>query len=95
MSKEMVNHPSHYNKPGQKECIEVMKDLFGEDARIIFSILNAFKYGYRCGEKDAVEQEQAKIKWYEDFAEKHLNDAELPITYDIYNAYWTNKNKQK
>lgn len=26
---DMVNHPTHYNIPGRKECIEEMIDRFG------------------------------------------------------------------
>ena len=26
---EMVNHPDHYNRPGQKECIVEMEEKFG------------------------------------------------------------------
>lgn len=26
---EMVNHPDHYNRPGQKECIVEMEERFG------------------------------------------------------------------
>ena len=31
MSKEMVNHPSHYNQY-PKETIDMMVDIFGRDA---------------------------------------------------------------
>ena len=29
---EMVNHPDHYNRPGQKECIIEMEERFGTAA---------------------------------------------------------------
>ena len=29
---EMVNHPDHYNRPGQKECIVEMEEKFGPAA---------------------------------------------------------------
>ena len=43
---ETVNHPDHY-KTGNYECIEVMKEVFGEDAWKDFCKMNAFKYLWR------------------------------------------------
>ena len=31
--KEQVNHPSHYNLPGKKECIDEMVDIYGASAQ--------------------------------------------------------------
>ena len=56
-----VNHPKHYN--GKYECIEVMRDVFGEDAVKSFCILNAFKYIWRHNKKNGTE-DLKKAKWY-------------------------------
>lgn len=61
---EMVNHPSHYNKPGRKECIEEMIDLYGLDAVITFCTLNSYKYLYRHDLKNG-QEDLDKAKWYE------------------------------
>lgn len=65
----MVNHPSHYQKEGHKECIVEMRELYGDEAVMTFCKLNAFKYKYRAGAKGKYEQDMAKAKWYEDYAE--------------------------
>ena len=72
MEKELVNHPMHYNKEGRKECIDEMQDIFGTEFTIIWAIMTAYKYRYRIGEKDDVEQERGKICWYEDWAKEHI-----------------------
>jgi len=59
-----VNHPKHYN--GKYECIEVMRDVFGEDAVKSFCILNAFKYIWRHSKKNGTEDLE-KAKWYLEF----------------------------
>ena len=69
--KEQVNHPAHYQKNG-KECIEVMEEQFGPKAVYWFCILNTFKYKWRAGYKDEndYKQDQAKAKWYDEYAKK-------------------------
>ena len=71
ISKEQVNHPSHYQKNG-KECIEVMEEQFGPKAVYWFCFLNSFKYKWRAGFKDgnSYKQDLAKAKWYTDYAMK-------------------------
>lgn len=53
--KDMVNHPSHYNK-GKYECLEVVKELVkdmeGEEAILFF---NTFKYLWRYKFKNGIE----------------------------------------
>ena len=68
---DKVNHPPHYQKNG-KECIEVMEEQFGPKAVYWFCVLNAFKYKWRAGYKagNDYEQDQAKAKWYTDYADK-------------------------
>lgn len=62
-----VNHPSHYQ--GKKECIEVMRERFGDQAVIDFCKCNSFKYRFRAGHKKGSSEEEdlAKAKWYEDY----------------------------
>ena len=60
----LVNHPKHYD--GKYECIEVMRDVFGEDAVKSFCILNAFKYIWRHNKKNGTE-DLRKAKWYLEF----------------------------
>ena len=61
---EAVNHPSHYNQ-GKYECIDVMVETFGREATQNFCLLNAFKYIWRTGEKNGVEDVK-KARWYLD-----------------------------
>ena len=68
---EQVNHPAHYQRGG-KECIEVMEEEFGPKPVYWFCKLNAFKYKWRAGFKDANSKEQdlVKAKWYNNYADK-------------------------
>jgi hypothetical protein len=61
-----VEHPSHYNKAGRKECIVEMEEKYGAEATAIFSLLSAYKYGYRAGDKanNPMEQDINKAKFY-------------------------------
>lgn len=61
-----VIHPTHYNRSERKECWDEMIELFGEDAVIIFDVLNAYKYYYRKGFKDcnSCEQDAGKMENY-------------------------------
>lgn len=63
--KEMVNHPSHYCRPGRKECIDEMIDLYGIEATEQWCRMTAYKYHYRMGLKDDPAQEIGKAEWYE------------------------------
>ena len=74
--KEQVNHPSHYKSKNGKECIEEMREKFGDNAVYWFCLCNAFKYEFRAGHKDdnPKEQDLKKAQWYKDYAEKILND---------------------
>ena len=73
--KKNVDHPSHYNQPGKKECIEEMRDQFGDLAVYWFCKLNAFKYNYRGGSKEgnSAEQDTAKADWYDSYGDKLAN----------------------
>lgn len=69
---EMVNHPSHYQQEGRKECIVEMEDKYGGEVTAIFCLTNAYKYLYREGEKEynPKEQDRQKAQWYFDYANK-------------------------
>lgn len=56
--KEMINHPSHYNK-GKYEAIEVI-----EDWQLNFNLGNTVKYIARAGHKDNIIQDLKKSLWY-------------------------------
>jgi hypothetical protein len=46
-----IKAPSHYQTDGGLECIEVMRQLYGDEAVKTFCKLNAFKYLWRSGKK--------------------------------------------
>ena len=69
-NKEMVNHPQHYNRPGRKECIDEMIDLYGIEATEQWCRMTAYKYHYRMGLKDDIAQEVGKAEWYEQKADE-------------------------
>ena len=72
-----VDHPSHYNIPGRKECIEEMKEKYGAEITIIFCLTNAYKYLYRAGLKEGnpLEQDINKAKKYYEFSEKLIESS--------------------
>ena len=51
---DSVAHPEHYTE-GRYECIDVMRDVFGDEAVKDFAMLNAFKYIWRADHKNGVE----------------------------------------
>ena len=61
---EEINHPTRY-AGGKYECIDVMTDVFGEEAVRNFCKLNAFKYLWREQNKNGVE-DLKKCAWYLD-----------------------------
>lgn len=67
-----VNHPSHYQQEGRRECIEEMRIVFGNEAVMQWAIMTAYKYRYRAGNKDgnSAEQDNAKAEWYLKYAEQ-------------------------
>lgn len=62
-SKEMVNHPEHYNSGGM-ETIEEMKMIFGIEATANFCLLNAWKYRARAPYKSNPAEDMEKANWY-------------------------------
>lgn len=71
---EKVNHPSHYAKKSykSKECIEEMREKYGDANVWAFCLLNSYKYLFRAGAKDGVtyEEDVAKAKWYYEYADR-------------------------
>ena len=78
MNNELVNHPNHYKDNNGKECIDVMREQFGDTAVYYFCILNAFKYRWRAGKKEgnSEEQDSAKAEWYSNYAKSIIIDRE-------------------
>ena len=72
---EMVNHPSHYQQAGRKECIVEMLENYGAETTAIFCLTNAYKYLYREGEKEynPKEQDRRKAQWYFEYANKLID----------------------
>lgn len=70
--KQNVEHPSHYNKAGRKECIVEMEEKYGAEVTAVFCLTNAYKYLYRAGNKfgNSANQDVAKAQWYYDYANK-------------------------
>lgn len=57
-----VNRPEHYTS-GSVECIDAMVETQGVVAVMDFCICNAFKYLWRHGRKNGIEDVQKAI-WY-------------------------------
>ena len=68
----VVNHPSHYQQAGRKECIVEMEEKYGGEYTAIFCLTSAYKYLYRAGNKEnnPLEQDKSKAKWYFDYTNK-------------------------
>lgn len=96
INSEMVNHPSHYNLPDRKECIDEMIDIYGLKDVAKWCEITAYKYKYRAGHKGSVAEDMSKAEWYI-FKARELNskrrwkvfgkfvDKELPVL--IKNAF--------
>ena len=68
----IVDHPIHYQ--GSYECIDLMREIYGDDAVRSFCICNAYKYRFRAGHKpnEAAQTDIAKAEWYEAYVMEHL-----------------------
>lgn len=78
---EQVNHPTHYQKKGRKECIVEMEEKYGAEVTAIFCLTNAYKYNYRAGEKEdnPSERDISKAKWYFDYTNKLISKYGEPL----------------
>ena len=63
MSKDMVNHPEHYETNGI-ECIDAMVASQGKEAVSNYCICNAFKYIWRHQHKGKSLEDIQKAIWY-------------------------------
>lgn len=72
-----IDHPAHYNQGGI-ECIEAMRAAYGDEAVKQFSLLNAFKYLWRCWRKNGVEDVRKAVWYLEKYIEMEdaLNEVE-------------------
>lgn len=62
----------YFSKEHQKECIEEMRDVFGDIAVYYFCLCNAYKYNYRAGQKpyNSASTDLKKATWYLDYSHK-------------------------
>lgn len=68
---DSVNKPYHYTS-GKFECLDVMRDVFGDEKVKIWCILNAFKYLYRCYKKNGdedIKKASFYLNYIKDFKE--------------------------
>lgn len=80
-----VEHPTHYNQPGRKECIVEMEEKYGAEATAIFCLTNSYKYLYRAGEKldNPIKQDIDKAKWYFEYVNKLIGKYEILFLGDL------------
>lgn len=64
INSDMVNHPSHYNLPDRKECIDEMIDIYGLKDVAKWCEITAYKYKYRARHKGSVIEDMGKAAWY-------------------------------
>lgn len=64
-----VDRPAHYNGT---DCIDQMRETFGDEAVKAFCKCNAFKYMYRADSKGKPEEDKAKARWYIEYLENML-----------------------
>lgn len=64
INSDMVNHPSHYNLPNRKECIDEMIDIYGLKDVAKWCEITAYKYKYHAGHKGSVTEDMSKAAWY-------------------------------
>ena len=64
INSDVVNHPSHYNLPNRKECIDEMIDIYGLKDVAKWCEITAYKYKYRAGHKGSVVEDMSKAAWY-------------------------------
>lgn len=67
-----ISHPAHYQ--GKYECIDLMREIYGDEAVRCFCICNAYKYRFRAGAKqgETAQSDIAKAEWYEAYVMERL-----------------------
>ena len=80
-----VEHPTHYNQPGRKECIVEMEEKYGAEVTAVFCLTNSYKYLYRAGEKldNSIKQDTDKAKWYFEYVNKLIGKYEILFLGDL------------
>lgn len=73
-----VNHPIHYT--GKYECIDVMQDVFGDEATNDFCLCNAFKYIWRARKKNGLEDVKKAVWYLNKYIEEAEKDGEDEVT---------------
>jgi len=71
-----VDHPSHYNQ-GKFECIDVMLEVYSVETVKAFCLLNAFKYLWRCNEKNGREDIEKAVWYLDKYLELEANSHDL------------------
>ena len=69
INSDMVNHPSHYNLPNRKECIDEMIDIYGLKDVAKWCEITAYKYKYRARHASSFTnfvQDMHEATWYMD-----------------------------
>ena len=69
---DSVNKPYHYTS-GKFECLDVMRDVFGDERVKTWCVLNAFKYLYRCYKKNG-EEDIEKANFYLNYVIKNFKE---------------------
>lgn len=81
-----INHPKHYELD-KIECIDAMEMTQGRGAVMSFCLCNAFKYLWRHGRKNGLEDIK-KARWYLDkyieLAEKEENPVCKELKEELY-----------
>jgi len=62
---DIINQPSHYaNGTDNFECIDMMTAVFGREHMQYYCLQTAFKYIWRMGNKDSLEDDARKAEWF-------------------------------
>jgi len=56
--------PARYNREGERETIDVIRDLLGDEAFAAYCFGQVLRYRSRAGAKDPTAQDLAKADWY-------------------------------
>lgn len=59
-----VMKPEHYNQSAEIECIDAMREIYGEEYFVRHCVMTAFKYIWRAFHKGDFKQNIEKAIWY-------------------------------
>lgn len=77
--------PARYNRDGERECIDIIRDLLGDEAFVAYCLGQVVRYSYRAGAKDPTPQDLAKADWYRKMA-LHVQSGGLEPDPRVYRA---------